>query len=82
MSAPKLVILGVWLLCVVAFLGGGDGWFLALCRRVFWLMLVVHGVECVLFRDRLRRASGSLPGHLAQTLLFGLFHLRELPRAA
>jgi len=78
-SVPKLLLLGVWLLCVVAVLAGGGGWFLALCRVVFWVMLAVHAIECVVFLGRLRRAPGPLAGQVAQTLLFGFLHVRELP---
>jgi uncharacterized protein YhhL (DUF1145 family) len=45
-------------------------------------MLLVHGVECLVFLGRLRRGPGPLPGQLAQTLLFGYVHVRELPRGA
>jgi len=82
MSAPKLLLVGVWILCLAAVLLGGGGWFLTLCRKVFWVMLVVHGIECIVFLGRLRQAPGSLVGQLAQTLLFGFVHVRELPRAA
>ena len=82
MSAPKLAILGVWILCLAALFSGGGGWFLALCRNVFWVMLIVHGAECLVFLGRLSRGPGPLPGQLAQTLLFGYVHVRELPRGA
>lgn len=82
MAAPKLLILGVWILCLVAVLMGGGGWFLGLCRRVFWFMIVVHGIECLVFLGRLRRAPGPLASHLAETLLFGFLHVRELSKGA
>ena len=78
MSAPKILLLGVWLLCLFAVVGGGGG-FLALCRAVFWGMIAVHAIECLIFLGRLRRAPGPLAGHLARTLLFGFLHVRELP---
>jgi uncharacterized protein YhhL (DUF1145 family) len=72
----------VWILCLVAVLTGGGGWFLALCRAVFWIMIAVHGIECLVFLDRLRRGPGSLAGQLGQTMLFGFLHVRELPKGA
>jgi len=80
MSAPKVLLLGVWILCLIALVTGGGGWFLALCRRVFWLMAVVHGIECLAFLGRLRQAPGSLASNLGQTLVFGFLHIRELPK--
>lgn len=79
MSVPKLALLGFWgVLIVVAAVAGGT---LATAARVMLGVLVIgHVAECVIFISRLRQAGGSLPGQLLQTLVFGLFHLRELPR--
>jgi uncharacterized protein YhhL (DUF1145 family) len=42
------------------------------------ILVVAHAVECVVFLPRLRRAPGSLPGHLLRTFVFGILHVREL----
>jgi uncharacterized protein YhhL (DUF1145 family) len=51
-------------------------------RAVFWILVVVHAIECVAFLPRLRGAGGSLANHLLQTFLFGIAHVSTLPRAA
>ncbi len=42
------------------------------------ILVVAHAVECVVFLPRLRKAPGSLPGHLLRTFVFGILHVREL----
>ena len=49
----------------------------ALGRGVFAVMLVVHLLEFVFFRSKLQQAPGTLGHHFAQTMLFGVLHLRE-----
>ena len=48
---------------------------------VFWILVVVHAVECAVFLPRLRAAGGSLANHLVQTFLFGIAHVSTLPGA-
>lgn len=50
-------------------------------RAIFGFLVVAHLVECALFYRRLSQAPGSLPAHLLQTFVFGMFHVRELPPA-
>lgn len=80
MSVPKIAVLGLWsALIVVAAVAGGTA--ATAAQAVLLVLVVAHLIECVVFLTRLRRAGGSLPGHLLQTFAFGLFHVRELPRA-
>lgn len=81
MSSPRIAVLVLWLALLASFLVSGSA--LATVGRVVFLLLVLaHVVECVVFLPRLRRAPGSLGGHLLQTLVFGVVHVRELPAEA
>lgn len=80
MSIIRIVLLAVWIFAALAV-------FLPLLhpaptfgRWLAGLLLGAHALECLLFWRRLRAAPGSFVGHLGSTLLFGLFHLRRLPR--
>ena len=44
------------------------------------VVLLVHVVEVGIFLKRLQAAEGSLWHHMAMTLLFGVFHIRTLPK--
>jgi uncharacterized protein YhhL (DUF1145 family) len=79
MSILKLVLVPIWVLCLVAMIVPGEGAALTLGRRLFFFLVIAHAIECVVFFGRLRRAPGSLAGHLLQTFLFGVVHVRGLP---
>lgn len=76
---PKIVVGVAWLFGLLSLLmGGGTLW--AVGRVVFWILVVVHAVECVVFLPRLRAAGGSLASQLVNTFLFGIAHVQTLPR--
>jgi uncharacterized protein YhhL (DUF1145 family) len=75
----KIALAVVWIVCALAFVLPDAGWTVG-ARRLFVLLAVVHGLECVLFLSRMRAAGGSLAHHVVQTLLFGFLHLRTLPQ--
>ena len=69
---------GVWVASVAIMLFASGSQAATAARAVFWIMVVVHAIECVVFLPRMRRAGGSLGAHVFQTFLFGAFHLRTL----
>lgn len=76
---PKIVVALAWLFGIVSlWMGGGTVWTVG--RFVFWILVVVHAVECVAFLPRLRAAGGSLASHLVNTFVFGIAHVQTLPR--
>lgn len=75
----KAAIGAVWIWGIVSFFVATGSAVSAAGRFVFWLFVVVHAVECVVFLPRLRAAGGSLGQHLVQTFLFGVAHVRSLP---
>lgn len=81
MSSPRIAVLVLWLALLASFLVSSSV-LAAVGRVVFLLLLAAHVVECAVFLPRLRRAPGSLAGHLLQTLVFGVVHVRELPAGA
>lgn len=82
MSIGKWAVLGIWLFSIVGYLMGGESTVSTVATAMFWLLLVGHAVECVVFRSRLQAAGGSLLPHIVQTMVFGLFHIQTLPGGA
>lgn len=80
MSIPRIVLLVVWLLALAAVLMPATGMLFTVLRWLFWTLVVAHAIECVLFLPRLRKAPGSLAGHLGNVMLFGVLHVKTLPR--
>lgn len=80
MSLTRIALLVAWLLLLATVLLPGTTWMYTLGRWLFWALIVAHAIECVLFFSRLRKAPGSLAGNLWNTMLFGIFHIKTLPR--
>ena len=80
MSITRIVLLVIWLLLLAAVLLPGTAVMFTVGRWLFWILLAAHAIECLLFLPRMRRAPGSLAGHLINTMLFGAFHIKTLPR--
>lgn len=80
MSIARIALLAIWIFAALAVFV--PLWHPAptIGRWLFWLLLGAHALECLLFWRRLRAAPGSFVGHLGNTLLFGLFHIKRLPR--
>jgi uncharacterized protein YhhL (DUF1145 family) len=74
----KAIVIALWIACIAAFAFPATSTLAFLGQRLFWGLLIVHAVECVLFLPKLRRAGGSLARHLVQTMIFGLFYARSL----
>lgn len=78
MNTGKALVAVVWVLCILSFVMPADWSAASLGRSLFWLLIVVHAIECVAFRKTLKNAPGPLSNHIVQTMLYGLFHLREI----
>jgi uncharacterized protein YhhL (DUF1145 family) len=78
MSGVKAGLAVIWLLCAASFFVGGDSSVAGAGRLLFFVLLAAHAVECLVFLPRLRAAPGGLAGHLVQTLIFGVLHVRGL----
>lgn len=81
MSTPKMALLGLWMVVIVVALLPAAGMLATFARAFIGLLVVGHAVECVVYLSRLRQQPGGLGAQLLQTMVFGVFHLRELPRA-
>lgn len=81
MSVTRIVLLVVWLLALTAVVLPIVHPLASVGRWVFWLLLGAHVIECAVFWPRLRAAPGSRLGHVVNTLLFGIVHVKSLPRS-
>ena len=70
----RAVVIAAWLWGIASFFVAPDSGVSAIGRIVFWILLVVHAIECVVFLPKFRRAGGSLARHLAQTFVFGVVY--------
>jgi hypothetical protein len=73
----KAVVVALWIACIACFFLP-ESTITLLGQRLFWGLVIVHAIECIVFLPKLRRAGGSLGNHLVQTMIFGLFYARGL----
>jgi len=78
----KIAVLVLWAACLAAFFLPDSSALAVPGQRLFWGLVIVHAIECVVFLPKLRRAGGSLANHLMQTMIFGIFHARNVGGAA
>ncbi len=82
MSTQKISILIAYLvLAAVALMAAGSTagtWAL----NILLILAVAHIIEMGVFFKRCKQAGGSLPMHLLNVFLFGIFHIKEMEKAA
>ncbi|MAG31589.1 MAG: hypothetical protein CL908_11945 [Deltaproteobacteria bacterium] len=77
----KIVIGATWLFAVACFFPPlATKEIGSLGQSLFWVLAVVHAVECVLFLNVVKRSRRPLAGELWQTFLFGIVHVSLLRR--
>ena len=78
----KKILLGLWIVCALCFVPPVAGLgFAPLGRNLAGLLLVVHAIECVVFLGTLRASGNPLANEIAQTMLFGILHYKQLKLA-
>ena len=75
----KCALVVVWAVSIASFFVTSDGWFPFIGKGVFWLLLIAHAVEAVVFREKLSAAPGSMASNIALTMVFGVLHIGGLP---
>ena len=74
----KLLVGLTWFAAASAFLFPPSSTFGQLGRLLFYLLLVVHAVECAVFFRTLKRTGRPLRSELARTLFYGVAHYAEV----
>ncbi|MFN3233469.1 MAG: DUF1145 domain-containing protein [Alphaproteobacteria bacterium] len=68
-----------WVLWIASFLAPAPAPWHGALQIIGAVVLVIHIVECVIFRQRLQ-GGGNGVKHTIMTLLFGFFYIRTLPK--
>lgn len=78
MGVGKFAVLCAWIWGVASFFVAPTSPITAWGRLVFYILLIAHAAECVMFFSRIKEAPGSLGENISKTLLYGMFHLNEI----
>jgi len=73
MGLLKASVLPVWFFAVASLFADFPA--AAFGRVLFWILVVAHAGECLLFLPILKQGRGGLGSHLLQTFVFGVFHV-------
>ena len=81
MSPVKIVTLLTYIVLAVLALTQGESAVAVWSLRILLILAAVHLVEVVVFFKVCQSAGGSLPMHLLNVFLFGIFHVQEIKSA-
>ena len=81
MSPAKIGILLLYLVLAVLAITQGDANVGVWSLRLLLVLAAVHLIEVVVYFKLCQSAGGSLPMHLLNVFLFGVFHVQEMKSA-
>lgn len=75
----KRILIGVWIFAALSFIPPfASGGFASFGQSVFFMMVAIHVIECVVFLRALRSTGEPLGSELAKTMVFGVLHYQEI----
>jgi uncharacterized protein YhhL (DUF1145 family) len=80
-NLSKLLTLAIWILGIGAFFCPVPSMAITVLRATVVFLTVAHLIEIALFWKILKNAPGSLPAHVFNTFLFGVFYVGPLKKA-
>jgi len=78
MKITYLVTLLLWALGIVNQLEPFNGPFFYIASSIFYLLLIAHLVECIIFRSKIMSSKDTPVVAFAMTLLFGVIYLGSI----
>ena len=78
MKAPHIITLILWAVGVVTLFEPFNGWIFYEASGVFYLLLVAHLVECVVYRNKIFKSNDSPFVVFSMTMIFGVIYLGSI----
>ena len=78
MKIAHLVILLLWAFGIVNLLEPFSGSLFYIASSIFYLLLIAHLVECIIFRVKIMASKDTPVVAFAMTLLFGVIYLGSI----
>ena len=78
MKAAHVIILFLWAFGIVNLFEPFNGWLFNLASGIFYLLLIAHLVECVIYRNKILNSDDSPFVAFSMTLLFGVVYLSSI----
>ena len=78
MKAAHVITLFLWAFGIVNLFEPFNGWLFYLASGIFYLLLIAHLVECVVYRNKILNSDDSAFVGFSMTLLFGVVYLSSI----
>ena len=78
MKAAHVITLFLWSLGIVNLFEPFNGWLFYFASGVFYLLLIAHLIECIVYRNKILKSQDSLFVAFSMTLLFGVIYLGSI----
>ena len=78
MKAAHIITLFLWSLGIVNLFEPFNGWLFYFASGVFYLLLIAHLIECIVYRNKILKSQDSPIVAFSMTLLFGVIYLGSI----
>ena len=78
MKAPHIITLILWAFGIVNLFEPFNGWVFYVATAVFYLLLIAHLIECVIYRNKILKSNDSHLVAFSMTLIFGVIYLGSI----
>ena len=78
MKPAHVITLFLWAFGIVNLFEPFNGWLFNLASGIFYLLLIAHLVECVIYRNKILNSDDSPFVAFSMTLLFGVVYLSSI----
>ena len=78
MKAAHVITLFLWSLGIVNLFEPFNGWLFYFASGVFYLLLIAHLIECVVYKNKILKSQDSPFVAFSMTLLFGVIYLGSI----
>ena len=78
MKTPHIITLILWAFGIVNLFEPFNGWVFYVATVVFYLLLIAHLIECVIYRNKILKSNDSHLVAFSMTLIFGVIYLGSI----
>ena len=78
MKAAHIITLLLWAFGIVNLFEPFNGWLYFIGLGIFYILLVAHLIECLVYRDKILKSQDSPFVAFSMTLLFGVVYLGSI----
>ena len=78
MKTSQIITLILWSFGIVNLFEPFNGWIFYVASGVFYLLLIAHLIECLIYRNKILNSKDSPFVAFSMTLIFGVIYLGSI----